>query len=312
VSEPQARSEHIPVLLHEAVAALNIRQGGLYIDATFGRGGHSRAILQQLGADGRLIALDKDPAAIESAKNISDSRFSIVHAGFGSLHDSLEKIGVKKADGILLDIGVSSPQIDDAQRGFSFRFDAPLDMRMDTSRGITAAQWLANAEENEIKGVIKEYGEERFAGQIARKIVATRGERAILTTRDLTTLVASAVRTRESGQDPATRTFQAIRIYINQELEELSLVLPQALEMLNVGGRLAVISFHSLEDRMVKRFMQNAAKADQLPSRLPVRAAEVKSARLELIGRAVKASDAEISANPRSRSAVLRVAEKLM
>jgi 16S rRNA (cytosine1402-N4)-methyltransferase len=311
VSEPPARSEHIPVLLHEAVAALNIRPDGLYIDATFGRGGHSRAILQQLGADGRLIALDKDPAAIESAKNISDSRFSIVHAGFGSLQDSLKKIDVKKADGILLDIGVSSPQIDDAQRGFSFRFDAPLDMRMDTSRGITAAQWLATAEEKEIKGVIKEYGEERFAGQIARKIVATRGERAILTTRDLTTLVASAVRTREPGQDPATRTFQAIRIHINQELEELSLVLPQTLELLNVGGRLVVISFHSLEDRIVKRFMQNAAKSDHLPSRLPVRAAEVASARFELIGRAIKASDAEISANPRSRSAVLRVAEKL-
>ncbi len=312
MSEPPARATHIPVLLHEAVAALNIRPDGLYIDATFGRGGHSRAILQQLGADGRLIALDKDPAAIDSAKAISDSRFSIVHAGFGSLRDSLGKIDVKKADGILLDIGVSSPQIDDASRGFSFRFDAPLDMRMDTSRGITAAQWLATAEENEIKGVIKEYGEERFAGQIARKIVATRSERAIVTTRDLTTLVASAVRTREPGQDPATRTFQAIRIHINQELEELSLVLPQTLEMLNVGGRLAVISFHSLEDRIVKRFMQNAAKADHLPSRLPVRAAEVASARFELIGRAIKANDAEISANPRSRSAVLRVAGKLM
>jgi 16S rRNA (cytosine1402-N4)-methyltransferase len=312
VSEPPARSEHIAVLLQEAVAALNIRPDGLYIDATFGRGGHSRAILQSLGPTGRLIALDKDLAAIESAKEISDQRFSILHAGFSSLQTSLQTVGIKKADGILLDIGVSSPQIDDAQRGFSFRFDAPLDMRMDTSRGMTAAQWLATAEENEIKGVIKEYGEERFAGQIARKIVATRGERAIHTTRDLASLVASAVRTREPGQDPATRTFQAIRIYINQELEELSLVLPQALEMLNVGGRLAVISFHSLEDRIVKRFMQNAAKADHLPSRLPVRAADIASAKLQLIGRAVKASDAEISANPRSRSAVLRVAEKLI
>lgn len=312
MSEPPARSEHIAVLLQEAVAALNIRPDGLYIDATFGRGGHSRAILQSLGPTGRLIALDKDLAAIESAKEISDQRFSILHAGFSSLQTSLQTVGIKKADGILLDIGVSSPQIDDAQRGFSFRFDAPLDMRMDTSRGMTAAQWLATAEENEIKGVIKEYGEERFAGQIARKIVATRGERAIHTTRDLASLVASAVRTREPGQDPATRTFQAIRIYINQELEELSLVLPQALEMLNVGGRLAVISFHSLEDRIVKRFMQNAAKADHLPSRLPVRAADIASAKLQLIGRAVKASDAEISANPRSRSAVLRVAEKLI
>jgi 16S rRNA (cytosine1402-N4)-methyltransferase len=312
VSEPPARSEHISVLLQEAVAALNIRADGVYIDSTFGRGGHSRAILQLLGSAGRLIALDKDLAAIESAKKISDKRFTILHAGFASLKDSLQKIGVTKADGILLDIGVSSPQIDDAERGFSFRFDAPLDMRMDTSRGMTAAQWLATAEESEIKGVIKEYGEERFAGQIARKIVATRGERAITTTRELATLVASAVRTRESGQDPATRTFQAIRIHINQELEELSLVLPQTLELLNVGGRLAVISFHSLEDRIVKRFMQNAAKSDHLPSRLPVRAAEVASAKFALIGRAIKASDAEISANPRSRSAVLRVAEKLI
>jgi 16S rRNA (cytosine1402-N4)-methyltransferase len=312
VSEPPARSEHIPVLVQEAVAELNIRQNGLYIDATFGRGGHSRAILQLLGADGRLIALDKDPAAIASAKAISDQRFSIVHASFGSLQTALLTIGIKKADGILLDIGVSSPQIDDAQRGFSFRFDAPLDMRMDTSRGITAAEWLATAEENEIKGVIKEYGEERFAGQIARKIVATRGERPLITTLDLATLVASAVRTREPGQDPATRTFQAIRIHINQELEELSLVLPQTLELLNVGGRLAVISFHSLEDRMVKRFMQNAAKSDHLPSRLPVRAAEVASARFTLVSRALRASEAEISANPRARSAVLRVAEKLM
>ena len=312
MSEPPARSEHIAVLLQEAVAALNIRRDGLYIDATFGRGGHSRAILQHLGAKGRLIALDKDPAAIASAKEISDQRFSILHAGFGSLQASLQSVGIKSVDGILLDIGVSSPQIDDAQRGFSFRFDAPLDMRMDTSRGMTAAQWLATAEENDIKGVIKEYGEERFAGQIARKIVATRSERPITTTRELAALVASAVRTRESGQDPATRTFQAIRIHINQELEELSLVLPQTLELLNVGGRLAVISFHSLEDRMVKRFMQNSAKADHLPARLPIRAAEIASARFALISRALRASDAEISANPRARSAVLRVAEKLI
>ncbi|MGB8857245.1 MAG: 16S rRNA (cytosine(1402)-N(4))-methyltransferase RsmH, partial [Burkholderiales bacterium] len=226
MSEPPAGSEHIPVLLQEAVAALNIRPDGLYIDATFGRGGHSRAILRNLGADGRLVALDKDPAAVKSANSINDRRFSILHAGFSSLSESLKQIGIKRADGILLDIGVSSPQIDDAGRGFSFRFDAPLDMRMDTSRGMTAAQWLATAEEAEIKGVIKEYGEERFAGQIVRKIVATRGERPIRTTRELAALVAGAVRTREPGQDPATRTFQAIRIHINQELEELSLVLP--------------------------------------------------------------------------------------
>ncbi|MGB8339215.1 MAG: 16S rRNA (cytosine(1402)-N(4))-methyltransferase RsmH [Burkholderiales bacterium] len=312
MSERPARSEHISVLLQEAVAALNIRPDGLYIDATFGRGGHSRAILQNLGPRGRLIALDKDPAAVENAKNISDKRFSILHAGFSSLQTALHKLGIKSADGILLDLGVSSPQIDDAARGFSFRFDAPLDMRMDTSRGLTAAEWLATAEESEIKGVIKEYGEERFAGQIARKIVATRGGRPLTTTRELAALVANTVRTREPGQDPATRTFQAIRIHINQELEELSLVLPQTLELLNIGGRLAVISFHSLEDRIVKRFMQSAAKSDHLPSRLPVRAAEVASARFELIGRAIKASDTEISANPRSRSAVLRVAEKLI
>ncbi len=312
MTEAEKRLTHHAVLLQEAVAALNIRPDGLYIDATFGRGGHSRAILLQLGPQGRVVALDKDPAAIAAGKEISDARFSIVHAGFGSLQKVLLQLSIKKVDGVLLDIGVSSPQIDDAQRGFSFRFDAPLDMRMDTSRGQTAAQWLATSEEKEIKGVIKEYGEERFAGQIARKIVATRSERPLHTTRELATLVAGAVRTREPGQDPATRTFQAIRIHINQELEELSLVLPQALEALAPGGRLAVISFHSLEDRMVKRFMQNAARPDHLPTRLPVRAAEVESAQLHLVGRAIKASEEEISANPRARSAVLRVAEKTL
>jgi 16S rRNA (cytosine1402-N4)-methyltransferase len=310
VSEPETHSTHQPVLLQEAVAALNIRPGGIYIDATFGRGGHSRAILQSIGPAGRLIALDKDPQAIASGKKINDPRFSIVHASFASLANVMRDLAVEKVQGILLDLGVSSPQLDDAQRGFSFRFNAPLDMRMDTSRGLTAAQWLATAEEEEIKGVIKQYGEERFAGQIAGKIVATRGERPICTTGDLAALVASAVRTREPGKDPATRTFQAIRIYINQELEELSLVLPQALEALAPGGRLVVISFHSLEDRMVKRFIQKVTKSDHLPTRLPVRAAEVGSAQMHLVGRAIKAGEVEIMANPRARSAMMRVAEK--
>lgn len=310
MSEPGAQSTHQAVLLQEAVAALNIRPAGIYIDATFGRGGHSRAILENLGPAGRLIAMDKDPQAVASAKTIHDPRFSIVHGRFAALAKVMQDLGVEKVQGILLDLGVSSPQLDDPERGFSFRFDAPLDMRMDTSSGLTAAQWLATAEEEAIKGVIKEYGEERFAGQIAGKIVATRGERPLRTTGDLAALVAGAVRTREPGKDPATRTFQAIRIYINQELEELSLVLPQALRALAPGGRLVVISFHSLEDRIVKRFIEKATRADHMPTRLPVRAAELPKAPMRLIGRAIRAGEVELIANPRARSAMMRVAEK--
>ena len=303
--------QHTAVLLEEAVAALQIKPHGIYVDGTFGRGGHSRRILALLGPQGRLIALDKDAAASETAKSIVDPRFSFHHASFGELKTVLAEAGITSADGVLLDLGVSSPQLDDPERGFSFRADGPLDMRMDVSRGESAREWLARADEEEIRGVIANYGEERFAKQIARKIVASRSERPITTTRELAQIVASAVRTREPNQDPATRTFQAIRIFINQELEELSLVLPQAVDVLAPQGRLAVISFHSLEDRIVKRFMRNEATADRLPRDMPIRARDIGGARLQLAGKPVRASSAEVAANPRARSAIMRVAEKL-
>ncbi|MFO1380961.1 MAG: 16S rRNA (cytosine(1402)-N(4))-methyltransferase RsmH [Chitinivorax sp.] len=301
---------HVTVLLHEAVDGLAVKPDGVYVDGTFGRGGHSRLILSKLGENGRLFAFDKDPQAIATAEKLGDARFTIVHQGFASLQRELQARGVACVDGILLDLGISSPQIDEAERGFSFRFDAPLDMRMDTTRGMTAAEWLATAAEADIYRVIKDYGEERFAKQIARAIVARRAERPIDTTRQLAQLVAENVRKREPGQDPATRSFQAIRIFINQELEELALVLPQALRMLKPGGRLAVISFHSLEDRIVKRFMKDAAETDHLPSKLPVRQSELAGARLKLIGKPVRPGEAEVGNNPRARSAIMRIAER--
>ncbi|HVK55611.1 MAG TPA: 16S rRNA (cytosine(1402)-N(4))-methyltransferase RsmH [Burkholderiales bacterium] len=301
---------HETVLLEEAVAALEIKPTGTYIDGTFGRGGHSRRILAALGPEGRLIAFDKDPAATEAAKRIVDPRFIFIHASFGELKQSLAGAGVTCVDGVLLDLGVSSPQIDDPGRGFSFRADGPLDMRMDLSRGEAASQWLATAKEEDIRGVIENYGEERFAKQIARKIVESRAQSPIATTRQLAQIVAGAVRTREPGQDPATRTFQAIRIFINKELEELSIVLPQAVDVLAVNGRLAVISFHSLEDRIVKRFMRDEATADRLPRDVPVRARDLKGAKLKLVGKPVRPSTSEVAANPRSRSAIMRIAEK--
>jgi 16S rRNA (cytosine1402-N4)-methyltransferase len=308
------------VLAAEALAALDIgggdgaRSHGTYVDATFGRGGHSRLILGALAADGRLIALDRDADAIAAGAALQDPRLLLRHARFGELGRVLEEVeqgAVQVADGVLVDLGVSSPQIDEPERGFSFRADGPLDMRMDQTRGMTAAAWLAVAEEEEIREVVERYGEERFAKQIAKAIVAARSGRPLLRTRQLADLVGQAVRTREPGKDPATRTFQALRIFINQELEELSLMLPQAFEALRPGGRLAVISFHSLEDRAVKRFMQAHAQPDTLPSRLPIRAADLPQPRLRLVGRAQRAGAAEQSANPRSRSATLRVAEKL-
>ena len=301
---------HRTVLLAEAVGALNVRQEGVYVDATFGRGGHSRAILAQLGPQGRLIALDRDPQAV-AAGDWSDARFSLVHAPFSRLGEVLREEGVGAIDGALLDLGVSSPQLDDAGRGFSFRFDAPLDMRMDTTRGETAAQWLAHAKQQEIAGVLKDYGEERFAHAIAKAVVAARTGEPVTTTRQLAALVAQAVRTREPGQHPATRTFQALRIRVNRELEELSLVLPQAVDALKPGGRLVVISFHSLEDRIVKRFLRDAAQLDRLPARLPLRAAELPQPRLRLVGKPQRPDAAETNANPRARSAVMRVAEKI-
>jgi 16S rRNA (cytosine1402-N4)-methyltransferase len=297
---------HRPVLISEAIQALAIRADGLYVDGTFGRGGHSRAILEKLGPHGRLVALDRDPQAEQAAGAISDPRFSFTRASFSDLS---KVIGERQVDGLLFDLGVSSPQLDEAGRGFSFRLDGPLDMRMDPTSGVSAAQWLAVAQEEEIREVIRGYGEERFAKQIAAAIVASRVGEPIVGTRQLAGIVGQAVRTREPGQDPATRTFQAIRIHVNRELEEVSLMLPQAVERLAPGGRLAVIAFHSLEDRIVKRFLQQAARPE-MPRRLPLRASEMPQPTLNIMGRAIKASAEEINGNPRARSAILRVAER--
>jgi 16S rRNA (cytosine1402-N4)-methyltransferase len=277
--------EHIPVLLTEALDALAVRPDGVYVDGTFGRGGHSRGLLERLGTHGRLIALDRDPSAIVAGQSITDERFTLVHARFAELADVLDELGVSAVDGVLLDIGVSSPQLDDAERGMSFRQDAPLDMRMDTSRGETVAQWLARADEADIREVIRDYGEERFASAIAKAIVAARGERPVDTTHQLAQIVAATVRTREAGQHPATRSFQALRIFINKELEELSLVLPQALDVLKPAGRLAVICFHSLEDRIVKRFMADQANPPQPPRGMPLRADQLPKPTMTLIAR---------------------------
>ncbi len=303
-------SAHVPVLAHEAVAALAIKPDGIYVDGTFGRGGHSRLILTGLSPGGRLIAMDRDPAAIQAGGEIGDPRFALMKASFSAVATVLDGLGVDKVDGILLDIGVSSPQLDEAARGFSFRMDGPLDMRMDTDNGISAAEWIARAEEDEMVEVIRRYGEERFARQIAHAIVAAREIAPIETTGRLAQVVAGAVRKHEPGQHPATRTFQAIRIYLNRELEELEAVLPVCVQRLKPGGRLAVISFHSLEDRIVKRFMRDEERGPELPRGLPLRASEIAPGRLKRIGKAVRASKAEIEANPRARSAVLRVAER--
>ena len=304
---------HQTVLLNEAVTALNIvgaRQSGIYVDGTFGRGGHSRLILQQLAADGRLLAFDKDPQAIASAQQIQDARFQIVHRSFAELDTALAELGIDKVDGVLLDLGISSPQVDDAGRGFSFREDGPLDMRMNNQQGISAAEWLAEASEAEIREVIKNYGEERFAFQIAKAIVNRRATEAITRTRQLAEIVANAVKTREKGKDPATRTFQAIRIFINQELEDIEIGLCAAFKRLAVQGRLSVISFHSLEDRLVKQFMVSLATVAQPDRRLPIKSVDLPSPTLGLLGKQ-KPSDAEIAQNPRSRSAMLRIAERL-
>ena len=301
---------HITVLLKEAVDALAIKPAGIYVDGTFGRGGHSRAVLAQLGPEGRLIAFDRDPVAVAAGREIKDPRFELVHAPFSDFAEALAERGVEKVDGVLLDLGVSSPQLDEAERGMSFRFDAPLDMRMDTTRGLTAAEWLAEAPVADITRVLREYGEERFAYEIAKAIAVARTGGAVATTGQLAALVEKTVRTREPGQHPATRTFQALRICVNQELEELSLVLPQVVAALAPGGRLVVISFHSLEDRIVKRFMRDASRPPQLPARLPVRAADLPKPKLALVGKPVWPSDEEVAANPRSRSAVMRIAER--
>ncbi|WP_348699280.1 16S rRNA (cytosine(1402)-N(4))-methyltransferase RsmH [Duganella fentianensis] len=305
--------QHRTVLLNEAVDALELagaRADGVYVDGTFGRGGHSRLILSRLGASGRLIAFDKDLQAIATAQQVQDSRFTIVHDSFATMHDALAERGVQAVDGILLDLGISSPQVDDATRGFSFRNDGPLDMRMDTTRGLSAAEWLATESEQTLEKVIREYGEERFAFQIAKAIVARRAVEPISSTRQLASIVAGAVKTREKGKDPATRTFQAIRIFINKELEDLETGLNQAWASLAPGGIMAIISFHSLEDRMVKRFLAAKANVAQPDRRLPIRAVDLPQPELKLLAK-IKPSDAEVEENPRARSAVMRVARRL-
>ena len=297
---------HQAVLAEEAVAALAIQADGLYVDGTFGRGGHSRAILERLGMHGRLIALDRDPQAQAEARRIADPRFSFVHANFSLLASVL---GETLASGMLFDLGVSSPQLDDPQRGFSFRHDGPLDMRMDPTQGVSAAEWLAMAEEQQIREVIRHYGEERFAKPIAAAIVAARRREPLQRTGQLADIVAKAVRTREPGQNPATRTFQALRIHVNRELEEVSLMLPQAAAHLAPRGRLVVISFHSLEDRIVKRFLQRLSRPD-VPRGVPLRESEIAAPPLRLVARPVRPSIAETRRNPRARSAILRVAER--
>ena len=314
--ETTALPVHRTVLLDEAVAGLAIvegRSGGRFVDGTFGRGGHSRLILSQLSPTGRLLALDRDPEAVRAASAINDERFVLRHSAFSGLAEALQAewgSAAEGVDGVLLDIGVSSPQIDVGERGFSFRQDGPLDMRMDTTRGETAAEWLNRADERDITEVIRNYGEERFAFQIAKKIVSARQQQRIERTEQLATLIAQTVRTREPGQDPATRSFQALRIHVNQELQELELVLPQALAALKPGGRLVVISFHSLEDRVVKNFMREHSTSREPPKGVPIRAADLPPPAARLIGRAVRPSAAEVSANPRSRSAIMRILEK--
>ena len=295
--------QHTTVLLNEAADALVTRTDGTYIDATFGRGGHSRLILSKLGPQGRLVAFDKDPEAIEEASRINDARFSIRHEGFRHLGE----LPARSAAGLLLDLGISSPQIDNPARGFSFRGDGPLDMRMDTTRGESVAQWLATAEQQQIAEVIRDYGEERFAVQIAKALVARRQERGpVSTTAELAQLVAGTVKTREPGQDPATRTFQAFRIFINAELEELEQALEASLDILEPQGRLVVIAFHSLEDRIAKQFIAKHSR-EVFDRRAPF--AEPKAMKLKALDR-IKPSAQEVKANPRSRSAIMRVAER--
>ena len=302
---------HTTVLLHETVDAVLTRPDGVYLDGTFGRGGHSRLLLQKLGPGGRLVAIDRDLEAIAAATSgdtrVTDPRFSICHSGFADMQAQLAGLGVLEVDGVMLDLGVSSPQIDNPARGFSFRFSGPLDMRMDTTRGESAADFLARADERQIAEVIRNYGEERFAAQIAKALVARRqGGSPVRSTDELSKVVAGAVKTREPGQDPATRTFQALRIHVNAELEELEQGLNAALRLLKPGGRLAVISFHSLEDRIVKNFI-GAHSKEVYDRRAPF--AAPKPLALRAIAR-VKPSEAEVRANPRARSAILRVAER--
>ncbi|MGL4456594.1 MAG: 16S rRNA (cytosine(1402)-N(4))-methyltransferase RsmH [Plesiomonas sp.] len=304
--------QHVTVLLHEAVEGLAIRPDGIYIDGTFGRGGHSRLILSKLGPEGRLIAIDRDLRAIAEAQTIDDPRFQIVHGPFSNVQHYVDELGLNgKIDGFLLDLGVSSPQLDEAERGFSFMRDGPLDMRMDQSSGQSAAEWLMKAEADDIAWVLKTFGEERFAKRIARAIVERNRENPMTRTRELAELIAVASPFKEKHKHPATRTFQAIRIYINSELEEIERALEGSLPILAEGGRLSVISFHSLEDRIVKRFIRRQSKGPEIPAGLPLTEAQLAHGKkMVAIGKAIMPSDEEVERNARSRSAVLRLAER--
>ncbi|BFM17321.1 16S rRNA (cytosine(1402)-N(4))-methyltransferase RsmH [Maricurvus nonylphenolicus] len=305
--------KHLTVLLQEAVDALVVDSDGLYVDGTFGRGGHSRLVLEALTENGRLLGFDKDPRAIETANELAaeDARFSIVHDSFAQLEQQIQALGKHgQVDGVLVDLGVSSPQLDDAERGFSFLNDGPLDMRMDTTRGESAAEWIARAEEAEIARVLKVYGEERFAKRMARAIVQKREEAPITRTAQLANIVAEANPAWEKGKHPATRAFQAIRIEVNNELGDLEALLDQALEVLKPGGRLVVISFHSLEDRIVKQFIRHHQRGGEVPRGVPLMESQL-NIRLKPVGKAVRASSGEVDANVRARSAIMRVAEKI-
>lgn len=301
---------HETVLLNEAVDALVVNADGFYVDGTFGRGGHSRKVLQRLNKEGRLIGVDKDPQAIKVGCQLmdEDQRFRIVRGSFAEIKTQLAGQGA--VDGVLLDLGVSSPQLDQAERGFSFLRDGPLDMRMDPESGVSAAEWLSEASESDIAKVLKEYGEERFAKRMAKAIVLERAERPIQTTAHLAQVLSDANPAWEKGKHPATRAFQGIRIFINNELSDLESFLSDVLDVLKVGGRLVVISFHSLEDRMVKRFIKQHVRGDQLPANVPVMDEQLNR-RLKQVGKALKAGDEEVNKNVRSRSAIMRVAEKI-
>ena len=303
---------HQTVLLEEAVRALITNRNGTYVDCTYGRGGHSSAIASELGADGRLLVVDRDLAAIQHARNTfgNDARIVIKHGAFSQIQQFVQDHEISKVDGVLMDLGVSSPQLDEGDRGFSFRHSGPLDMRMNQTEGETASDWLTSADEAEITDVLKKFGEERFARRIASSIVKARAEGPIDTTERLVQIVETSVPRREKHKHPATRTFQAIRIQVNRELEELAACLSDVVDLLNSGGRLVVISFHSLEDRLVKRFFRRMAQGDDLPSRLPVTEDQLNR-RMKLVGKATKPSAAEIDNNRRARSSIMRVAEKL-
>lgn len=302
---------HMPVLLHEALTGLCIRRDGIYLDCTFGRGGHSRAILAELGESGRLIGLDRDPSAVAAANDLAkkDSRFEIVHTAFSELEFALDTCSICRVNGILMDLGVSSPQLDEAKRGFSFQANGPLDMRMDPTSGESAADWIARADADEIAHVLWVFGEERFSRRIARAIVESRDVEPIVTTAQLSKIVSDAQPKKDQNKHPATRAFQAIRLYINGELSELEQGLGAAVNRLEVGGRLAVISFHSLEDRLVKRALRDASRPPKGDPRMPL-PENVAKPKLKLVGKAIKAGPDELSVNPRARSAVLRIAER--